>query len=348
MQTTDIPPKFNIPFAQQALTPTYRRPVPQVPSSGFGGASIEQGFPPIDFLPTAAGGFGVPGNDTNGVLYQMCNLLIWLMMGGPVYFDSDFSAAIGGYPLGAVLSASPASANTSVGDYWISLIDDNTYDPDATDGMAPVGVVFGVQEGVQQQLVGKPGLAGGFGTTVPGTGVFIVTRSLEVINGATKVWAKFSVLDAAQTTTTGDCHWRPTDETLQGYVRLNALTIGDASSNATERANADCLKLFTWLWTNFTDAQCPIFTSGGGASSRGATAAADWAAHKAISTPDMRGAWPAGLDTMGNASAGRLNNATFDIGGGTVAGSRGHYLGPISGDNNASAPFQAGTWYVKL
>lgn len=64
-----------------------------------------------------------------------------------------------------------------------------------------------------------------------------------------------------------------------GWVMFNDGTIGDASSGGTTRANADTVNLFELLWTNTANAQCPV--SGG----RGATAAADFAAHKTIGLP---------------------------------------------------------------
>lgn len=101
--------------------------------------------------------------------------------------------------------------------------------------------------------------------------------------------------------TTGRGFWSPFDETITGFVRCNGRTIGSASSGATERAHADCQDLFLKLHSGLSDSICPV---GGG---RGASAALDWAANKAIAMPDMRGVVPGGLDTMGN-SAG----STFD------------------------------------
>lgn len=87
-----------------------------------------------------------------------------------------------------------------------------------------------------------------------------------------------------------------------GWVRLNGRTIGDASSSATERANADTESLFTFLWTNYGNGVCSVSTG------RGASAAADYAAHKTISLPDLRGRSFSGLDGMGNSAAGRLGS----------------------------------------
>ena len=80
-----------------------------------------------------------------------------------------------------------------------------------------------------------------------------------------------------------------------GWVRANGQTIGDASSGATERANADTLALYTLIYNNYGDGICPV------AGGRGASAAADFANHKAITLPDLRGRAFFGLDDMGNA-----------------------------------------------
>lgn len=103
--------------------------------------------------------------------------------------------------------------------------------------------------------------------------------------------------------------------TLAGYVRANGRTIGNASSSATERANADAEDLFVDLWSNNTDAVCPV--SGG----RGVSGAADFAANKRLTTPDMRNATLAGLDSMGNTAKGGFVGLTFTTGGIDQSGS---------------------------
>jgi microcystin-dependent protein len=92
-----------------------------------------------------------------------------------------------------------------------------------------------------------------------------------------------------------------------GYIWANGKTIGNASSNATGRANADTLALFSIYWT-YSAATLPIFTSAGALSTRGSTAAADFSANKAISIPNLMGSVLAGLDGMGGAP--NTNNLT--------------------------------------
>lgn len=69
-----------------------------------------------------------------------------------------------------------------------------------------------------------------------------------------------------------------------GWVFMNDGTLGNAASGATTRANADTLSLYTLIWTNTAQAQCPV--SGG---VRGASALADFNANKTIALPKVLG-----------------------------------------------------------
>ena len=81
-------------------------------------------------------------------------------------------------------------------------------------------------------------------------------------------------------------------------------TIGDASSGATTRANADTAALFAEMWL-LNSSEAPIFTSAGAGSTRGADAATDFAAHKRITVPDARGVFVRGLDNGRGIDSGR-------------------------------------------
>jgi hypothetical protein len=62
--------------------------------------------------------------DTNGALYQMSAVDVWMCAGGGFPYNSAFQTAIGGYPKGArVLMASGNG-------YWVSTTDNNVTDPD--------------------------------------------------------------------------------------------------------------------------------------------------------------------------------------------------------------------------
>ena len=83
--------------------------------------------------------------------------------------------------------------------------------------------------------------------------------------------------------TTGDIKITLKTVADSGWVLFNDGTIGNASSGATTRANADTNALFSLLWTNTTDANCAV--SGG----RGASASDDFAANKTIALPKVLG-----------------------------------------------------------
>lgn len=118
-------------------------------------------------------------------------------------------------------------------------------------------------------------------------------------------------IDPTTIASTGDIKYRATGETITGWVKANGLTIGNATSGATGRANADTQNLFVYLWTNCTNAHCPV--PGG----RGASALADFSANKQITVFDFRGRIPFGLDDMGNTAAGRLTSLNMSGSGDT-------------------------------
>lgn len=73
-----------------------------------------------------------------------------------------------------------------------------------------------------------------------------------------------------------------------GTVNPNGGTIGSAASGATTRANADTADLFALLWSVTSNADYPIQDSTGAASTRGASAAADFAANKRLPLPNIQ------------------------------------------------------------
>ena len=127
MQDSGIPAKFPIPFAASAAAANIRA-IPQASQQGVqnGAASLTDGFPPNCFSPISAGGSWPFGQDFNGLLKQVTQWLQWGQAGAPVKYDASFSAAIGGYPAGALLSAA------TLGKFWLSTVDNNTSNPDAS------------------------------------------------------------------------------------------------------------------------------------------------------------------------------------------------------------------------
>lgn len=72
-----------------------------------------------------------------------------------------------------------------------------------------------------------------------------------------------------------------------GWVPVGR-TIGSSASGAYYAA-ADAQALFDGLWAQFDNTTCPIFTSSGAPSVRGASAAADWAANKRLQAGILQG-----------------------------------------------------------
>jgi microcystin-dependent protein len=142
------------------------------------------------------------------------------------------------------------------------------------------------------------------------TGVVILDIPVMQVLGPSSGSGGGSGVDPTAVASTGDIKFRSTGEILTGWVKLNAQTIGSTTSGASQRANADTQNLFVYLWTNFTNAHCPV--NGG----RGSTALADFNANKWITLPDWRARTPVGLDDMGNAAAGRLLASNVTSGGG--------------------------------
>jgi hypothetical protein len=122
-------------------------------------------------------------------------------------------------------------------------------------------------------------------------------------------------VDPTTVAQTGDVKWRLEQSTIAGWVRVNGRTVGNASSGASERANADTQALFIYTWQTYPDAICPVV---GG---RGAGALADFNAGKQITLLDARGRSIFGLDDMGNAALGAFNNVPFQKGNQITGGS---------------------------
>jgi microcystin-dependent protein len=118
-----------------------------------------------------------------------------------------------------------------------------------------------------------------------------------------------------------------------GWLMFNGDTLGSATSGAT-RASADNQNLFLALWASLTNADAPV--SGG----RGATAAADWAANKTITLPDMRGRSIIGTGTGSGLSArthgAKLGAETHQLSAGEIPAHR-HFI-MNTGSTSAGSP----------
>ena len=126
MQSTNIPSKIPLPFANSASS-TYVNVIPTASQIGItnGRASLTDGFPPLTFTPISSGGVPPFGADMNGILKEITAIQQWQEAGGFFPYDSSFSTTIGGYPKGALILSS------SFNGFWISAAENNTTDPDA-------------------------------------------------------------------------------------------------------------------------------------------------------------------------------------------------------------------------
>jgi hypothetical protein len=143
-------------------------------------------------------------------------------------------------------------------------------------------------------------------------GVVIFDYPSMLVIGASGGSSSGGSVDPTTIASTGDVKFRPTSETLVGWVKMNAQTIGNATSGATGRANADTQNLFVYLWGLCNQAHCAV--SGAG---RGSSALADFSASKTIQMPDWRARVPVGLDDMGNTAAGILQASNVTSSGDT-------------------------------
>lgn len=92
-------------------------------------------------------------------------------------------------------------------------------------------------------------------------------------------WTTASSIITNTAFTTGDLKATHKVTADTDWIMWSDGSIGDGSSSATIRANADTATLFALYWNNYSNALCPV------SSGRGISAVADFAAHKRISVP---------------------------------------------------------------
>lgn len=124
MLSSSIPLRFKSPFAQSASGPYITFPIPDT-TAAPGRAALDTGFPPSTFTPRGSGGTPPFGQDFNGLMKQVTQWAQWQAAGAPVFYDSAFSTAVGGYPKGAILASS-----VTAGRSWYNTVENNTTNPD--------------------------------------------------------------------------------------------------------------------------------------------------------------------------------------------------------------------------
>jgi hypothetical protein len=128
-------------------------------------------------------------------------------------------------------------------------------------------------------------------------GTPVIDTTMQVLGPSSGGGGGGGTVDPTTVAQTGDLKPRYGTGLISGWVRGNGLTIGNATSGATERANADTQNAFVYLY----NADPNLVVSGG----RTGNALNDYNANKTIALPDFRGRVVAALDDMGNVAAGR-------------------------------------------
>lgn len=116
------PAQLTTAFAHAGL----KNDIPQS-ATGSNLASYEEGFPVITMQAIADGGMPPHGQDFNGMFYTLTDIARYAQAGGLYPFDKEFCAAIGGYPLGAILMSADGSK------LWQNQVAGNANDPDSDD-----------------------------------------------------------------------------------------------------------------------------------------------------------------------------------------------------------------------
>lgn len=124
MQISNAPVQIQLPFGNGDGTKTNPVPVPSQTGITPGAVSFTDGFPPVCALPITSGGIPPRKADMNGILFMMSDVDLWMSAGGSFKWNSGFSTAIGGYPIGARV------LNTAGTGFWLSIVDNNVTNPD--------------------------------------------------------------------------------------------------------------------------------------------------------------------------------------------------------------------------
>lgn len=132
MNLSDAPKKQPVPFGVNGQREELLATTP----AGNQQASYDVGFPAITMLLKSAGGLPPKGQDFNQILYELASIARWAGAGGNYQFDSAFSTAVSGYPVGATVLSSDGAG------FWLNGTNGNATNPEAADytltGWVPV------------------------------------------------------------------------------------------------------------------------------------------------------------------------------------------------------------------
>ena len=115
------PDKIITPWATSGLKAT----IPETADPLLGRAGFDQGFPAINMTPKTAGGIPPFGQDFNGIFFDVTQALQFMQAGGTFPYDGAWATAVGGYPVGALVS------RTDNQGLWRNTAANNLTDPEA-------------------------------------------------------------------------------------------------------------------------------------------------------------------------------------------------------------------------
>ncbi|MFP1767244.1 gp53-like domain-containing protein [Lonsdalea quercina] len=123
MNRSDAPKKQSVPFGINGQRGDLLSKTP----AGDNSASYDVGFPAVTMILKTAGGLPPKGQDMNQILFELSSIARWLSAGAINGYDADFSAAIGGYPMGSIVLGNDGSTR------YMNTIESNTSDPNSDD-----------------------------------------------------------------------------------------------------------------------------------------------------------------------------------------------------------------------
>lgn len=118
------PAKIITPWADTGS----KNSIPQNANNATGGAGYDKGFPDITMTPPEAGGIPPAGQDFNGVLYEVTDILRYMQAGGRPTFSAALAANIGGYLKGSVIAGDDPLIS------YKNMISDNSSNPNLGGG----------------------------------------------------------------------------------------------------------------------------------------------------------------------------------------------------------------------
>lgn len=259
---------------------------------------------------TAAGsGIAIPAGQKRSVYVDSVNVNEAINSVGNLNVNGNLSATGN-----ATITGSLSAGSFSIGGYTLTLNNNTTL---TTSGVTNVtlpttgtlatlaGTETFTNKTITSPTINTPIVSGG---TFSGAGLTNAVLTTSTLNAAPTAGdsslaiacTSFIQQALAALVPTGSIMPYAGGSAPSGWILSSGGTIGNATSGANLRANADTQSLFTLLYNSWADAQAPV--SGG----RTGNATNDFNNGKTIQVPDLRGRVIAGLDNMGGSSANRL------------------------------------------